>query len=81
MSQKNVKRTIINTKYISVTLILKEKDIFIFILNKMAINSDEIVMLTDCSLPLMSFSYIIEAASPCCGKTFQMMKMADAYIQ
>ena len=46
----------------------------------MAINSDEIVMLTDCSLPLMSFSYIIEAASPCCGKTFQMMKMADAYI-
>ena len=36
----------------------------------MAVNSDEIIMLNDCKLPLMSFSYIIEAASPCCGKTY-----------
>ena len=36
----------------------------------MTVNSDEIIMLNDCELPLMSFSYIIEAASPCCGKTY-----------
>ena len=41
-----------------------------FNLNKMTINSDEIVMLPQCDLPLMSFAYIIEAASPCCGKTY-----------
>jgi len=27
-------------------------------------------MLKDAELPLMDFSYIIEAASPCCGKTY-----------
>ena len=49
---------------------------YIFHLNEifkyinMAVNSDEIIMLNDCKLPLMSFSYIIEAASPCCGKTY-----------
>ena len=36
----------------------------------MTVNSDEITMLNDCELPLMSFGYIIEAASPCCGKTY-----------
>ena len=41
-----------------------------YIYINMAVNSDEIIMLNDCKLPLMSFSYIIEAASPCCGKTY-----------
>ena len=63
-----------------ITLYSAKKEKSIFSLNKMAITSDEIVMLKQCDLPLMSFSYIIEAASPCCGKTYQMMKMSDAYI-
>jgi len=36
----------------------------------MSVTNDEIIMLKDAELPLMSFSYIIEAASPCCGKTY-----------
>ena len=41
-----------------------------FNVNKMTVNGDEIKMLDDCEYPLMSFSYIIEAAGPYCGKTY-----------